>query len=92
MCLTGDKSTKKLYLENKSGTKYSAINNEFDYGNVVMDAKDIKKYKVKFNKSYSISNSAKYLTFNDIILNYDEYLSSNNKTNYTNRTTITMDY
>lgn len=92
MCLTGDKSTKKLYLENKLGTKYSAINNEFDYGNVVMDAKDIKKYKVKFNKSYSISNSAKYLTFNDIILNYDEYLSSNNKTNYTNRTTITMDY
>lgn len=87
-----NKTSKRLHLENNVGTEYSAVNCKFDFEDVIINSKDIENYKVRFNKSYSISNKVKYFVFEDVILNYDEYLDSNDKSNYANRLTIKLEY
>ena len=92
ICMTGNKYSQNVYLRNSDGTVYSSINSQFDIGTVVINPNFTMLYTVEFNKTYNITNEAKYLVFSDVILNYDEYLQSENKLEYSNRTSLVVDY
>lgn len=90
ICLTGNKYVKNIYLQNRRDTAYSSFNSEFDSEEIIMEAKTTKTFTVTFNKSYSVDNKAIYLVLSDIILDYEDYLQSEDKHNYWNRTSIKM--
>lgn len=92
ICLTGDKYRKNIYLENNKGSTYSSLNSEFDNKEIILEPKDNKTFKVNFNKGYNSSNNANYLVLSDVILDYEEYLKSVDKANYSNRTSIKIKY
>lgn len=92
ICLTGNKYNKNIYLKSLAGTGYSPLNSEFETQVIVMEPNTSKTFNVTFNKEYSASNKAVYLVLSDIILDYEEYLASSDQSNYTNRTSIKMNY
>jgi len=92
ICLNGNKYNKKIYLENSKGTKYSSRNSKFDTGEIIMKPNRIETLWVEFNKVYSSSNKSQYLVVSDVILDYEEYQNSNDKNNYSYRTSIKVKY
>ena len=58
----------------------------------ILNAGETKEITVKFNKLYSVANKADKLIFPKIILDYEDYLSTHNRTAYSNTTTITVQY
>jgi len=92
ICLTGNKFKEKIYLQNSTGITYSSLNSEFDYKTLILEAGKEQTFKVQFNKEYSATNKPQYLVLSDVILDYNTYLNSENKTNYSNRTSIKVKY
>lgn len=92
ICLTGNKYVKNIYLKNSGQTTYSSINSKFDNEEIVMKPGSTRYFTIKFNKAYSETYKAQYLILSDVILNYEQYLNSNDKTNYSNRTSIEVRY
>ena len=92
ICLTGNKYVKNIYLQNSGGATYSSFNSEFDNEEIIMNPGSVKYFSVKFNKAYSVSNKAQYLILSDVILDYEKYLESADKTSYSNRTSIKVKY
>lgn len=92
ICLTGNKYVKNIYLQNSGQTTYSSINSKFDNEEIVMEPGSTRYFTIKFNKAYSATSKAQYLILSDVILDYEQYLNSNNKTNYSNRTSIEVRY
>ena len=45
-----------------------------------------------FYKTYKGENETKYLVLSDIILDYEEYLNSEDKTQYSNRISMSLGY
>lgn len=90
--LTGNRYRENIYLKNLEGIEYSSLNSEFDNEELVLKPHTSQTYIVEFNKSYSSNNKASYLVLSDVILDYEEYINSNNKNNYSNRTNITVKY
>lgn len=89
--LTGNKYNKNMYLQNSKNTTYSSFGSEFDE-EIVMKPNSVRNFTVKFNKTYSSSNKAQYLVLSDVILDYEGYLQSEDKINYSNRTSIQIEY
>ena len=92
ICLTGNKYNKNIYLQNSSGTSYSSLSSKFDKENIVMKPNSVQSFTVKFNKLYSATNKATKLVLSDVILDYESYLNSEDKNNYSNRTSINVQY
>lgn len=92
ICLTGNKYEKNIYLLNYKETKYSSLDGTFDNQEIIIKPNNTKTFTVKFNKTYSPSNKAIYLQLSDVILDYQEYLTSEDKDNYSNRTSIKVQY
>lgn len=92
ICLTGNKYNKNIYLQNSSGISYSSLSSKFDKENIVMKPNSIQSFTVKFNKLYSATNKATKLVLSDVILDYESYLNSEDKNNYSNRTSINVQY
>jgi len=90
--LTGDTNRKNIYLQNNIGTTYSSLNSDFDNKDIILKPKETKTFKVDFNKIYNEQNKAIYLVFSDVILDYEQYLKSEAKSNYSNRTSIKVNY
>lgn len=90
--LTGDRYKKNIYLQNSKDTTYSSLNSKFDKEQIVLKPNSFQSITVKFNKGYSISNKAQYLVLSDVILDYEDYLNSEDKSNYENRTSIKVKY
>ena len=90
--LTGNKYRKNIYLQNSKDTTYSSFNSEFDSKEIIMNPNTTKNFVINFNKSYSSINKAQYLVLSDIILDYEEYLECEDKENYSNRTSIKLEY
>lgn len=90
--LTGGKYRKNIYLKNATGTGYSPLNSDFESDEIIMKPNSTQNFKVMFNKAYDSKNKAVYLVLSDIILDYEEYLNVEDKTNYSNRTSIKMRY
>lgn len=75
--LNGDKSRKKLYLLDDDKVTYSSLQSDFDKNEeIVLRPVNDRKFRVRFNKVYNTNVIVKKLVFNDIILNYDEYVES----------------
>lgn len=92
ICLNGNKSSGNIYLQNGRGTKYSALNDKFEKEEIVMKPKETQSLWIEFNKVYSSTNKAQYLTISDIILDYEDYLNSIDKDNYFYRTSFKIKY
>ena len=84
--------TNNIYLKNARGIEYSSLNSDFESGEIVMKPNSTKTFKVMFNKTYNVNNKAINLILSDIILDYEDYMKSEDKTNYSNRTSIKMKY
>mgnify|MGYP004598697535 FL=1 len=93
ICLIGSESDpRNVYLENDSNVQYSVMYNKTGLEDGIVNSKNTNIYILKFNKAYSATNKEKYMIFRDIILDYDTYLQSNDKNNYTNRVSIKIKY
>lgn len=92
ICLTGNKYVENIYLQNSKGVEYSSLNSEFDEQELLVKANHTQTFIVEFNKVYNPSNKATYLVLSDIIFDYENYLNTENKTDYSNRTSIKIKY
>ena len=92
ICLTGNKYIKNIYLKNSRGTTYSSLNSDFDNGDITLKPGNTKNYVIKFNRIYSSQNKVTTLVLSDVIFNYEEYLNTENKNNYINRTSIEIEF
>lgn len=90
--LTGNENKKNIYLQNQKGTIYSSLNSKFDNEEIILKPNGIQTLWVEFNKVYSSTNKAQYLVLSDVILDYEEYLKSQDKNNYPHRTSIKIQY
>ena len=92
IAIAGNDSGTNVYLTNNNGTKYYAINSEFNEGKDVEIIKDeTKEITVRFNKTYSSSNTVNKLVFSKVILDYQEYMNTHNRTSYSNIKMIEID-
>ena len=92
ICLTGNKYKNNIYLGNSKEMIYESLNSEFDSSEIIMEANTTETFSVDFNKIYTSNSKAEYLALNDIILDYESYLNSEDKENYSNRTSIKLRY
>ena len=92
ICLTGNKYVKNIYLQNSGDVTYSSLNSRFDKEEIVMKSGSVQSFTVRFNKAYSSNNKAVELVLSDVILDYETYSNSENKNDYSNRTSITAKY
>lgn len=90
ICLTGNKYRKNIYLKNSTGTTYSSLNSVFDNNEITLKPDNTKNYTVKFNKNYNPQNKVNSLVLSDIIWDYEEYVNTENKNDYSNRTSIEL--
>lgn len=92
ICLNGNKSSENIYLQNGRGTKFSVLNDKFEKEEIFIKPKETQSLWIEFNKVYSSTNKAQYLTISDIILDYEDYLNSSDKDNYFYRTSFKIKY
>ena len=92
IAVTTNDAGNRVYLTNTKGAIYSSINSVLDEQDLILNAGETKEITVKFNKLYSVANKADKLIFPKIILDYEDYLSTHNRTAYSNTTTITVQY
>ena len=92
ICITGNKNNKNIYLQNAKNTTYSSLNSKFDSEEIVLKPNGIQTLWVEFNKVYSSTNEAQYLVLSDVILDYEDYLNSEDKDTYSYRTSIKVQY
>lgn len=92
ICLNGGKYSRDIYLQNKNGTTYSSINSKFDKQEIIMKPNKVETLWIEFNKVYSSTNKAQYLVLSDVIYDYETYINSNDKDNYSLRTKLEIPY
>lgn len=81
ICLTENKNN--VYLEKPQNTKYSSINSRFDRNELILlEAKKERTFNIKFNKQYDTDNMGGELVIEDVILDYDKYLNSEDGVDY----------
>lgn len=90
--LTGNKYKKNIYLQDSNNITYSSLNSKFDSEEIILKPESAQSFIIRFNKGYSATNKANYIVLSDVILDYEDYLNSEDKTNYSNRTSIKMQY
>jgi len=92
ICLTGNKNREKIYLQDANNLIYLSLNSVFDMDEIVLEPNSAQTYVIQFNKVYSATNKANYLVLSDVILDYEEYSNSDDKSYYSNRTSIKVNY
>lgn len=92
IAFAGYENDNSVYLTNAKGTIYSSMNSEFDEKDVVVQAGETKEVTIRFNKMYNASNKATKMVFSKVILDYQDYLNTHNRTTYSNITTIEVAY
>lgn len=78
---TGE-NTKSLYLLDSNRMKYYFYNNELIKEKLKIQGKYITTIKIKFNNSYSSSRTIKKMIFSNVILNYEDYNKTEDKSQY----------
>lgn len=93
VCIKGNTPNENVYIESKNNRQYSLIDGLFNIEDSILQPHSAIRYDIEYNKSYSLMDKAEYLVFNDVILDYNEYLDSiNNNKPYNNRTSIKINY
>ncbi len=57
---------------------------------MIVESNKTKTITIRFNKIYSNQAVMRKMVFSDIITNYEEYEQAQDKKQYTNRTTLTI--
>ena len=92
VCLTGDDTRETIYLKYLNNFTYLSLNSLFDGEEHVLEPNSAETYIVEFNKLYDATNKANQLVLSDVIFDYEEYLNSDDKANYSNRMSIKVKY
>lgn len=89
--LDSQERTDSMYVFASNESKYSAYSYEIDRSRLIIEPGRYKTIKIKFNKRYSNESITKAIVFGDIIKNYDEYKNMQNKKEYKDRWTISIE-
>ena len=92
ICLTGNTYKENIYLQNSNNVAYSSLNSVFDTQEIIIEGNSSQTFVVQFNKTYNLKNNAEYVVLSDVILDYEQYLNSEEKSSYTNRISIKARY
>lgn len=78
-----------MYLEDEGELHYNAYSHEMIQEELRVRA--AKKISIKFNKKYTTQREIQKIVFSDIILNYDDYRTYQNKSEFSNRAKIEIE-
>ena len=81
--------TNTMYLENSNGLHFDSYSHEMVIGELRVKTHNI--IKIKFNKKYTTKTEITKMVFSDIVLDYDSYLKTNNKSEFDNRTDLEIE-
>lgn len=84
-------NVKTMYLESDEQNSYNAHSHEVDKTQLTIEPNKTKVVTIPFNKLYSNQAVIRKVVFSDVILNYEEYIAVENKKQYTNRGTISIE-
>lgn len=88
--MDGYRKNNSMYLQDSVGGKKTAYTNEIPERLLIINPLLSITRTIKFNKSYTEKISSKGITFEDIILDYDEYKKQENKQGYSNVSNINV--
>lgn len=84
------KSTKTIYLQDTNGVKYQSYNNEILANNLIVDNNRTNKLTIKFANAYSSTRRINKMVFSNIVPNYNEFKSLDDKSKYDKMETIVI--
>lgn len=82
-------NTNNMYLEDSSELHYDSYSHELVMEELRVRA--VKDISIKFNKKYTTEREIKKIIFSNIILDYDNYITYKNKSDFKNRTKIEIE-
>ena len=88
--LDSRRNSKSTYLLGDNDVKYTAYMNEVARNDLVVNAKQSKTIKIKFNKMYNPDRVITSIVFTDIVKDYNAYNNMQNKEEYTDCLNITV--
>lgn len=89
--LDSQERTDSMYILASNESKYSAYSYEIDRSRLIVEPGRYRTITIKFNKIYSNEATTRSIVFSDIIKNYEDYKSLQNKKEYKDRWTISID-
>lgn len=89
--LDSQEHTDSMYVFASNESKYSAYSYEIDRSRLIVEPGRYRTITIKFNKIYSNEATTKSIVFSDIIKNYEDYKALQNKKEYKDRWTISID-
>ncbi len=75
ICLDTKEDTSSTYIYDYNQVKYTSFLNENPIEQLVIKKQQTSNLNIKFNKLYNQSRILKGISFQDIVLNYDEYMA-----------------
>ena len=86
--LDDGEDTSTIYIEDSNGVKHEAASSEIIYSTLTLMSGQTKRYTIKFTNTYITNREITSITFDKVILNYNEYLT--NTENYEDTISITI--
>lgn len=75
--LDGRENTKTVYITDKNGTKFKSMLYELLDEDLIIKSGEEKNIKIKFNIVYRDDLELKNIVFNNVIMNYEQYVENN---------------
>ena len=89
--LDSQERTDSMYILASNESKYSAYSYEIDRSRLIVEPGRYRTITIKFNKIYSNEATTRSIVFSDVIINYEDYKSLQNKKEYKDRWIISID-
>lgn len=80
-----------MYILASNESKYSAYSYEIDKSRLIIEPGRSRTITIHYNKTYSNQAITRLVVFGDIIKDYNEYNNIQNKKEYKDRWTISID-
>lgn len=80
-----------IYLKDKNNIKYNSYIHELSEGQMKILSRETRKISIKYHNKYSSNKKIANIVFSNIILDYNEYLKTENTSDYTNYGIIQID-
>lgn len=88
--LDNGEDTSTIYIQDSNGLKYEAASSEIIWSTLKIPAGSTVVYKIKYTNTYKTNRKIKKLVFNNLILDYNEYLKD--MKNYKNKIEFTVEF
>lgn len=90
ICLDPKETTSDTYIlgGESNDVKYTAYIHELTEDFLVLKPGEMKVFNIKFNKAYTGKNETNSIRFTNAILDYEEYLNTIDKANYSKKTLL----